>query len=489
MKKLFKQMDLTKGNIIKNILLFSIPILLSYLLQQVYTISDATICGQFLNANEVAGINNTGNLVFMVLQFAIGVTAGFSVITSTYYGNNDKAGIKKSFAVQIKISLYLSIILSILAVIMINPLLSLIGLTESENIIQHEIYKSSYTYILVIYLGIITQVFYNLICSFLRSVGDSTTPLIFLLISSILNIILDLLFITVFKFGVFGAALATVIAQGVSAIGCFTFTFIKYKEYRLQIKDFKSDIKFSIKHLKMGLPLALQFSILAIGLIVVQSVIVKFDSNSLGQVIASDTQNGIGAAVKLNNLLMCPFSALGTAMITYCSQNLGANNFARIKKGVNSAIIIMLFEYVIFGGIGLLLTINGAYLHIFYSIEKITPEAIKYGNAYMMCDMLLYFILGFLYIFRNSIQGLGKPLFPFLAGIGELIARVTIASLIPPLLNGGAINNNANIQSIYGLCLADPAAWFFACIFLLTAGWLYVYSKNAPKRIINKSTY
>ena len=483
MKNLFKQMDLTKGNITKNILLFSIPILLSYLLQQIYTISDAAICGQFLNANEVAGINNTSNLVFMVLQFAIGVTAGFSVITSTYYGNNDETGIKKSFAVQIKLSLYLSIFLTILSIIMINPLLSLIGLSDSDNIVQHEIYSASYTYILVIYLGIITQVFYNLICSFLRSVGDSTTPLIFLFISSILNIILDLLFITVFKFGVFGAALATVIAQGISAIGCFTFTFIKYKDYRLNIKDFNINLKFSIKHLKMGLPLALQFSILAIGLIVVQSVIIKFDSNSLNQVVASDAQNGIGAAVKLNNLLMCPFSALGTAMITYCSQNLGANNFTRIKKGVNSAIIIMLFEYIIFGGIGLLLSINGAYLYIFYSTGKITPLSIKYGNAYMLCDMLLYFILGFLYVFRNSIQGLGKPLFPFLAGIGELIARVAVALLIPPLLNNGPINNSANTLSIYGLCFADPAAWLFACIFLLTAGWLYIYSKNAKKRI------
>ena len=180
---------------------------------------------------------------------------------------------------------------------------------------------------------------------------------------------------------------------------------------------------------------------------------------------------------------MCPFSALGTAMISYCSQNLGANNFLRIKKGVNSAIILMLIEYVIFGGIGLLLSINGAYLHIFYSEEKITYQAIKYGNAYLLVDMLLYFILGFLYVFRNSIQGLGKSLFPFLAGIGELVARISVALFIPRLLNGGEININANMSAIYGLAFADPTAWLFACIFLLSAGWLYVYSKKAKLRL------
>lgn len=483
MKSLFKQMDLTKGNIIKNILLFSIPILLSYLLQQVYTISDAAICGQFLNANEVAGINNTSNLVFMVLQFAIGITSGFSVITSTLFGHHNEEGIRKSLAVQIKLSIYISILLTILATLMIKPLLSLIGLNESTSQIQNEIYLASYTYILVIYLGVSAQIFYNLICSFLRGVGDSISPLLFLFISSLLNIVLDILFITVFHMGVFGAALATVIAQGISAIGCFIYTFIRYPNYRLSLNDFKLDFKNGFKHLMMGLPLALQFSILAIGLIVVQSIIVKFDCNSLGEVIASDAQNGFGAAVKLNNLLMCPFSALGTAMISYCSQNLGANNFLRIKKGVNSAIILMLIEYVIFGGIGLLLSINGAYLHIFYSEEKITYQAIKYGNAYLLVDMLLYFILGFLYVFRNSIQGLGKSLFPFLAGIGELVARISVALFIPRLLNGGDININANMSAIYGLAFADPTAWLFACIFLLSAGWLYVYSKKAKLRL------
>ncbi len=485
---IFKETNLTKDNIFKSLMIFSLPILLSYVLQQIYTIADSAICGQFLNANEVAGVNNTANLVFIVLQFALGSTAGFSVITSNMFGQKNVNGIKKSFATQIRLGLYISVILTILAVLMINPLLKILGLEASEEAVQNEIYKSAYTYILIIYLGICTQIFYNLICSFLRSIGDSITPLIFLLISTVLNIILDVLFILPLNMGVAGAAIATVIAQGVSAVGCFIYTYFRYKEYRLNLNDFKIDFKFSLNHLKLGLPLAFQFSILAIGLIVMQSVIVQFDSNELGVVISSNAQNGFGAATKLNNLLMCPFNALGTALLTYCSQNLGSNNFLRVKKGVKCAIIIAFVEYIIFAGIGLLMTINGFYLHIFYSSDKINDEAIKFGNSYMYCDMTLYFVLGILFIFRNSVQGLGKPLFPFLAGIGELTARSSVCLIFPKLLNGADITTTANKASMYALSMADPCAWIFACIFLLTGGYLYIYSKNAPKRLgIEKS--
>ena len=429
---LFMPMDLTKKSPIKCILLFTLPILLSYLLQQVYTIADAAICGQFLNANEVAGVNNTTNLVFLVLQFVLGITAGFSVITSNLFGQNNMNGIRISFATQIKLAFIVSIIVTVISVFLINPLLGVIGLRESTEAVQNEIYHSAYTYIFIIYMGIITQVFYNLICSFLRSVGDSTTPLLFLLLSTIINILLDLLFITIFKWGVSGAAIATVIAQG---------------------------------------------------LIVMQSGIVQFDSNELGQVIRSDAQNGFGAAIKLNNLLMCPYNALGTTMLTYCGQNLGANDFKRIKKGVNSAMLLALIGYVIIGGLGLLLTINGSYLYLFYSSDKITPEAIKFGNAYLYCDMCLYFILGALIVYRNSVQGLGKSLFPFLAGIGELAARTSICLTLPSILNGSKVTTEANIHALFGLAVADPFAWICACIFLLTGSWLYIYSKNAKQRL------
>ena len=158
-------------------------------------------------------------------------------------------------------------------------------------------------------------------------------------------------------------------------------------------------------------------------------------------------------------------------------------SFKRIKKGVNSAMLLALIGYIIIGGLGLLLSINGAYLYLFYSNDKITPEAIKFGNAYLYCDMSLYFILGALIVYRNSVQGLGKSLFPFLAGIGELVARASVCLTLPSILNGGKVTIDANIQALFGLALADPFAWICACIFLLTGAWLYIYSKKAPKRL------
>lgn len=485
LKSLFKPINLTTGKIWKVIIIFSIPILLSYIFQQIYTIADAAICGQFLNSNEVAGVNNTGNLTFIVLQFAFGCTAGFSVITSNKYGQKNNKGIRESLAMQIKLCIVISIILTIIAVLCINPLLNVIGLSPSSEATQNEIYQSAYTYLLIIFLGTIFQIFYNLICSFLRSVGDSLTPLLFLIFSTVLNIILDFLFIAGFKMGVSGAAVATIIAQGLSAIGCFIYTFYKYKDYRLSLSDFKKDTGFMLKHLKLGLPLAFQFSILCIGLIIMQSVIVKFDSNLLGVVVSSNAQNGFGAATKLNNFLMCPFNALGTAMLSFCSQNLGANEEKRIKSGVKQAFIILVFEYVIFAGIGLLLTINGAYLYIFYSVDKINAETIKFGNIYLYVDLILYFILGALFILRNSLQGIEKTIYPFLAGIGELLGRTIICLTLPRLINGAEISVNASNSSLLGLAFADPLAWLFATGIMLFGAKKYIFTKKHNLKITN----
>lgn len=477
-KKLFEPLDLSKGSIWKVILWFSVPILLSYLFQQVYTIADAAICGQFLNSNQVAGVNNTGNIVFIVLQFAFGCTAGFSVVTANRIGKKDMAGVKQSLAVQILLCLLISVILTIVACLCVNPLLALIGLKPSENPVQNEIYQSAYRYVFIIFIGTAAQIYYNLICSFLRSIGDSLTPLLFLIFSTLLNIVLDLLFIAGWKMGVEGAAIATVIAQAVSAVPCFVYTFYRYKEYRLGLNDFSWQTKAVLKHLKLGLPLAFQFSILAIGLIVVQAVIVQFDTSLSGEVVVSYAQNGFGAATKLNNFLMCPFNALGTAMLSFCGQNAGANQTKRIKKGVTQALLIVLVEYVVFAGVGLLLTLNGFYLYIFYSPDKINAQTIHYGNIYLYCDLGLYFILGFLFVFRNALQGVGRALFPFLAGIGELVGRIAVCLILPTAINGGPISTEAKPEALIGLAFADPLAWLFAVLLMLYGVVFYIYKRK-----------
>lgn len=473
-KSLFKPIDLTKDKIWKVIVIFSIPILLSYLLQQIYTISDAAICGQLLNSNQVAGVNNTSNITFIVLQFAFGCTAGFSVVTANRIGQNDIDGARKSLLVQIILSFVIGILLTIFALLAINPLLAFIGVNKATN---EEIYQAAYTYTFIIFLGSLAQIFYNLACSFLRSLGDSVTPLLFLLFSTILNVVLDIVFLAVFKWGVAGAAWATVIAQCLSAIGCFIFIFVKLKDYRFKKEDFHFDFIFVLKHLVLGIPLALQFSILAIGLIIMQGTTIKFDilpDNTL----ANESQLGYGAACKLNNFLMTPYNALGTAMLSYCGQNYGSGDYNRVKNGIKQAYIIMLIEYLIFAGGGLLLTINGTYLRIFLSPDKINDLTIKYGNYYLRTILPFYPILGSLFILRNSMQGVERPLYPFLAGVGELVARTVVCLFIPALINGGPITRQASDLAYIATASADVVSWTFANISLVLGYILFIKYLN-----------
>ena len=294
---LFQPVELTQGECWKTILAFSFPIIVSYLLQQVYTISDAAIVGQTLTAQEVAGVNDTTSLIFIFLQFAFGVSAGFCVVTSCNVGAHNPAGVRRSLTTQIVLSAALTVILTVLALLLLDPMLAWINVTPDNG----EVYRAAYTYCAIIFAGIGAQLFYNFICSFLRSMGDSVTPLAFLLFSTVLNVGLDLLFIIVFRWGVAGAAIATVSAQLISTLGCFAYAFSKYPELRLHQEDWQITRHDVTRHLIQGIPLGLQFSVLAIGIIVVQSIVVQFDMLG-GAMVSNAAQNGFGAANKVNNL-------------------------------------------------------------------------------------------------------------------------------------------------------------------------------------------
>ena len=249
---LFQPVELTQGECWKTILAFSFPIIVSYLLQQVYTISDAAIVGQTLTAQEVAGVNDTSSLIFIFLQFAFGVSAGFCVVTSCNVGAHNPAGVRRSLTTQIVLSAVLTVILTVLALLLLDPMLAWINVTPDNG----EVYRAAYTYCAIIFAGIGAQLFYNFICSFLRSMGDSVTPLAFLLFSTVLNVGLDLLFIIVFRWGVAGAAIATVSAQLISTLGCFAYAFSKYPELRLHQEDWQITRHDVTRHLIQGIPLA-----------------------------------------------------------------------------------------------------------------------------------------------------------------------------------------------------------------------------------------
>ena len=461
-RSFFSPADLTKGVCWKTILSFSFPIIISYLLQQVYSISDAAIVGQTLTAGEVAGVNDTTSLIFIFLQFAFGVSAGFCVVTSCRVGANDDEGVRRSLATQIMLSAGLTVVLTALALALLKPMLAWINVTPESP----EVYNAAFTYCAVIFGGIGAQLFYNFICSFLRSMGDSVTPLLFLLFSTVLNIGLDLLFIIVFRWGVAGAAAATVSAQLISPVACFVYAFVKYPKIRLRPADWKIDIGDALLHAEQGIPLGLQFSVLAVGIIVMQSVVVKFDILD-GAMVSNAAQNGFGAANKLHNLLMTPLNGLGSAMTSFTAQNMGADKPERIKKGTLQAIGIMAVIAGISVAGGLLLSINGTYLRIFLSADKITKETIRFGNDFLYIDLSLYVFLGFVFVMRNCVQGIGRPQFILGAGAAELVGRVVICLILPALFAGGEVSAAAPRAAYYALCFADPAAWFAADLVLL----------------------
>ena len=468
----FQPVELTQGECWRTILAFAFPIIVSYLLQQVYTISDAAIVGQTLTAQEVAGVNDTTSLIFIFLQFAFGVSAGFCVVTACNVGAHDPAGVRRSLTTQIVLSTALTVLLTALALALLDPMLAWINVTPSDP----EVYRAAYTYCAIIFAGIGAQLFYNFICSFLRSLGDSATPLAFLLFSTVLNVGLDLLFIIAFRWGVAGAAIATVAAQLISTVGCFLYAFRRYPELRLTREDWRITGRDVARHVIQGVPLGLQFSVLAVGIIVVQSVVVQFDMLD-GAMVSSAAQNGFGAANKLNNLLMTPLNGLGSAMTSFVAQNLGASDTARIRRGTLQALLIMLVMAAVSIAVGMLLTIDGAYLHIFLSADKVTAETIRFGNSYLHVDLALYPFLGFIFVARNCVQGIGKPQFVLGAGAAELVARVAVCLLLPAALAGGAVSAAAPQAAVYGLCTADPCAWMAA-----DAALLYPFVHNILKQ-------
>ena len=476
-KNIFKPIDLTKGKPYKQILIFMLPILISYVFQQVYTISDAAIVGKYLSAPEVSGVNVVYSLIFIVLQFAFGCSSGFSVISSNYAGEKNEEGIRKSFATQIFLSLIISIILTILAVFLIPPLLSYINLKPTDAD-----YQFAKTYLFIIYLGLFTQVFYNLMVSVLRSIGDSLTPLLFLIGSTILNIILDFVCILVFKWGVAGAALATVFSQFIAFISCLIYSLVKYPFFRVKLSDFKMSLKLMYDHLKLGLPLAFQFSILAIGLITLEKAMVKFDiGNSLlyGKEVFN-CKIAYGAAVKFNDFLMCPLSALGTACLSYSGQNYGAKDVKRLKLGLKQALILMFIIYLILVIIGVACSINGNYTELFLSSDNNNDRVRFYASTYMIIDSCMYFSLGLLFIGRNYLQGLGKSLYPFLAGICELVGRVVIAEFMPSLVDKA---NPYSDRAYISVCFSDSLAWIFAFLVLMIGIYIYIIKGKSFKEL------
>lgn len=426
---------MTTGSPGKMIFNFTMPIFIGNIFQQFYNMADTVIVGKFVGNAALAAVGACGTLAFLIIGFLQGVTAGFTVVTAQHYGAGNMKAMKKSVASGAVLTLIVSVILTVLSMVSMSKVLHLMN-TPSD------MYGEAYGYIMVLCGGIIAQALYNYLASVLRALGDSKRPLYFLVIAALLNIVLDLVFIIIFRLGAAGAAYATVIAQGISGILCLFYIGKMVPALHLHKEDWEMNGSLIGWQLKIGLPMAFQYSITAIGTIVVQSCL-----NILGSTAAA----GFAAASKIEQVFSQAYVALGTTMATYCAQNMGAGKYTRIRKGFKNA-TLMGFAYAIVTGV--IIFFGGKYMTVFFVSENL-DQIMGYVDIYLRCVSVSFLPLVIVNLYRNGIQGMGYGLLPMTAGIAELIGR------------SGAALIASHFGSYMGICLASPAAWVLAGTLLI----------------------
>lgn len=447
--------DLTKGSPIKVILLFTIPLLIGSFFQLAYNFADSMIVGQTLGKEAFASVGATGSLTFLILGFAQGLTAGLTIVTAQKFGAKDDDGIRQSFVHGIFYSLVTSIVLTTLALVFLRPSLEL--MQTPDNLIDH-----AQRFLTAIYGGMIFTIFFNYLSNVLRSLGNSTTPLIALIIASIINVILDFVFILNFHMGVFGAGLATIIAQAFSVVYLAIYIYRKVPYFHMHLSDWRLNHENLKKHAQLGFPMGFQSSIIAIGAIILQISLNQLGTGAIAaQAIASKT----------DQLAMLPMINLGLAMSTFTAQNYGAKEYKRILQGLYRTIFIAILWAIFFATI--LIFFNRFFSGLFLSDGS--QAVYNLALSYYVINGVLYWILSILFVTRSFIQRLGKGLAPTLAGIMELVMRAGIAT----------------VGSIYfgfsGIAASNPAAWIGALLVLLPSTFIMrkrlKAQANAPRAI------
>lgn len=429
--------DMTSGSTMKLILGFAVPLLMGMLFQQVYSLVDTIIVGRFLGVSALAAVGATGSINFLIVGFCQGICNGFALPVAQRFGAKDYDGLRKYVGNSAVLTIIFGGAITLITVIACRPILELMQTPA-------DIIDLSYHYIVVIFAGIPAIMLYNILSAYLRSLGDSITPVIFLVLSAGLNIGLDLLFIVTFHWGVFGAAFATVLSQAVSGILCLILIIKKFDLLHLKREDWKLDWGYSRYLLIMGLPMGLQYSITAIG-----SVILQASVNTLGSTaVASMT-----AGSRISMFVVCPFDALGSTMATFGGQNVGAGRLDRLGRGLRSAVILgavysaLILVVLIFFGRDLIL--------LFVSAKE--AAVIAQAKQFLVTNAAFYLMLALVNIVRFLIQGMGFSGFAVFAGVFEMVARTLVGLVFVPIFGFTAA------------CSANPLAWIFADCFLIPA--------------------
>ncbi len=442
---------LTEGRPTFRILSFTIPILLGNLLQQIYNLTDSIIVGRFVGKEAFAAVGSTGCLNFLVIGFMLGLCSGLCIPIAHRFGAGDYVRMRRRVAAAVYIAGGVTLVLTLVTVLCTRQLLVL--MQTPDNILE-----TAVSYIRIIFLGIIATMMYNLPANLLRSLGDSRSPLYFLIISAILNVVLDLVFVLVFSMGAAGTAIATVLAQFVSGFLCILYMMRKYSILRFQKGEWRVTFSELRSSFTLGVPMGLQFSVTAIGSVVLQSAV-----NTLG----SDIVAAVNAAGKVNIFLNQPMEALGLTMSTYCGQNMGAGKMDRIRAGVRNGLIMTIAISIV---CAVIMVACGHYLSLlFIRQEEMTPLIQDSISQFLVANSLFFPFLGTLLVLRNAAQGLGFSILAMGAGLFEMIARSVVAFCFVSVFGFSAI------------CFANPAAWVAATAILIP---IYLYSLKQVKKTL-----
>ena len=429
--------DMTSGSPAKLIFGFAIPMFLGLLFQQFYSMVDTLIVGKFLGVNPLAGVGSTTSLNFMVLGFCMGVCNGFAIPVAQMFGAREEGRLRRYVTNGAWLCIAFSIVMTLVVVAVCRPVLVLMQTPE-------EIFEYAYVYIVIVFWGIPCTFLYNILAAIIRSLGDSKTPVIFLAISSGINIVLDLVFVLAFDMGVEGPAIATVLAQGVSGIICLWYMYRKFPVLHASREEWRPEFSYMGKLCYIGIPMGLQYSVTAIGTLVLQAAV-----NGLGAAVVA----GVTAGQKINAFIQCPLEALGQTMAPYAGQNMGAEKYDRIGKGLKSAV-----------GMGFAVSVLCFVLALFFGkqltmlfVDASETSIISYSYQFLLYCTGGYCLLTLVNTVRFTIQGMGFSVFAILSGIMEMIARILAATVVVQMIG------------FAGTCLAHPMAWLFADVFLIPA--------------------
>ena len=441
--------NMTTGSPVKHILIFSVPLLLGNIFQQFYNLADSIIVGKFINADALAAIGVTSSITFLFFAICNGFASGGGILVSQSFGRGDTKEVKNYIANTGYIMIILPFVVGVLAFFLANPILKILDTPE-------DIFEDALLYIRLMCIGLIFVSVYNYVSSILRALGNSKTPLYFLIFSCVLNVLLDLLFVCVFKQGVFGAGIATLISQLASVILCLFYAFRFNEYFRFSTKDLQFNRTVFIQTIKLGVPLSLQFSLIAISCMALQRVV-----NAYGAVAVA----AFTATSRIEQIIHQPYQTLSAALSTFCGQNYGAKKNDRVLNGYRKTVLMMLIFTIV------MVPLIQIFAEEISAIFVDEVEVINMSAKALRITSYFYVFLGMIYVVRGILNGLGDAFFALFNGIVEVIGRFTVPFILTAI----------PLFGLWGIWWSVGIVWFVSGF---TAWIRYLYKKNQLIKLI-----